>query len=118
MYEHETDLEPEAQARPHEYDQGAWNESAGERQRIRGLSPRASLAVRRSIGLAIALAMAYGIFHIVFRTDVLAPVLAYAEPVKDGVDWVLEDPRRAWMALAALAIPHIGAYYFFFEDRR
>lgn len=118
MYKHETDLEPGAQARPDAHDRGGWSQSAGERQRSRGLSPRASLAVRRSIGLVIALAMAYGIFHVVFRTDVLAPVLAYAEPVKNGVDWVLEDPRRAWMALAALAIPHIGAYYFFFEDRR
>ena len=77
-----------------------------------------SMIVRRSLGLAIALGIAYGIFHVVFRTDVLAPALAYVGPVKDGIDWVLADPARAWMALAALAIPHIGAYYFFFEDRR
>ena len=62
--------------------------------------------------------MAYGVFYIGFRTDVLAPTLVYVEPVKHGIAWVLEDPRRAWMALAALVIPHIGAYYLLFEDRR
>lgn len=77
-----------------------------------------SMAVRRPIGVALALAMAYGVFHVVFRTDVLAPALAYVQPAKDGINWVLADPRRAWVALAALAIPHIGAYYLFFEDRR
>lgn len=90
------------------------NGAAGTRRR-RSL---ASMAVRRSLGVAIALAMAYGVFHVVFRTDVLAPALVYVGPVKDGIDWVLADPRRAWMALAALAIPHIGAYYLIFEDRR
>ncbi|MDO5865121.1 MULTISPECIES: hypothetical protein [Paenarthrobacter] len=66
----------------------------------------------------IALGMAYGIFHVVFRTDILAPVLAYAEPVKYGIDWVIEDPKRAWMAFAGLVIPHIGLYYLLFEDRK
>lgn len=91
------------------------SESAAARKRR---SPLASLVVRRSLGIAVALGMAYGVFHVVFRTDILAPALAYVGPAKDGIDWVLADPARAWMALAALAIPHIGAYYFFFEDRR
>lgn len=78
----------------------------------------AALAIRRTLGLSIALGMAYGVFYIVFRSDVLAPTLVYVEPVKHGIAWVLEDPRRAWMALAALVIPHIGAYYLLFEDRR
>lgn len=82
------------------------------------LNPRTSLFVRRGIGLAIALGLAYGIFHVVFRTDVLAPVLAHVGPVKDFIGWVVEDPGRAWIALAALVIPHIGLYYLLFEDRK
>lgn len=70
------------------------------------------------LGLAVALGIAYGIFHLLFRTDVLAPLLAYVEPAKDGIAWVADDPKRAWMALAVIAIPHIGAYYMFFEDRK
>jgi hypothetical protein len=45
-------------------------------------------------------------------------VLAYAELVKDGITWVIEDPKRAWMAFAVLVIPHIGLYYLLFEDRK
>ncbi|MFF4409496.1 hypothetical protein [Streptomyces sp. NPDC001404] len=89
--------------------------TAGRRQRI---GPRSSLVVRRGIGLAIALGMAYSIFHAIFRTEVLAPVLAYVGPVKDFTGWVVEDPGRAWIALAALVIPHIGLYYLLFEDRK
>lgn len=89
--------------------------TAGRRRRI---SPRFALFLRRGIGLAIALGMAYGIFHVIFRTEVLAPVLAYVGPVKDFIDWVIEDPGRAWIALAALVIPHIGLYYLLFEDRK
>ncbi|WP_158819124.1 MULTISPECIES: hypothetical protein [Streptomyces] len=86
--------------------------------RRRGISPRAALLVRRGIGLAIALGMAYMIFHVIFRTGVLVPVLAYVGPIKDFIGWVAEDPRRAWIALAALVIPHIGLYYLLFEDRK
>ncbi|MEU3196920.1 MULTISPECIES: hypothetical protein [Streptomyces] len=86
--------------------------------RRRWISPRCALFVRRGIGLAIALGMAYGIFHVIFRTEVFAPVLAYVGPVKDFIGWVVEDPGRAWIALAALVIPHIGLYYLLFEDRK
>ena len=61
---------------------------------------------------------AYGIFHIIFRTEVFAPVLAYVGPVKDFIGWVVEDPGRAWIALAALVIPRIGLYYLLFEGRK
>ncbi|MDW6057976.1 hypothetical protein SAZ11_07725 [Streptomyces sp. FXJ1.4098] len=86
--------------------------------RRRRIGPRSALFVRRGIGLTIALGMAYGIFHIIFRTEVFAPVLAYVGPVKDFIGWVVEDPGRAWIALAALVIPHIGLYYLLFEDRK
>lgn len=62
--------------------------------------------------------MAYGIFRIIFRTEVFAPVLTYVRPVKDFIGWVVEDPGRAWIALAALVIPHIGLYCLLFEDRK
>ncbi|WP_424863086.1 hypothetical protein [Streptomyces sp. MMS24-I29] len=74
--------------------------------------------MRRLLGLTIVLGIAYGIFHAVFRTGILAPLLVYAEPVKAAVDWVVEDPRRAWTALAVIVIPHIGLYYLIFEDRK
>lgn len=94
------------------------HQSLGAVERHRGMSPRAALLLRRGLGLAIALGIAYGIFHVIFRTEVLAPMLAYAEPVKDAVGWVTEDPKRAWGALAAIVIPHIGLYYMLFEDRK
>ncbi|MFE6939671.1 hypothetical protein [Streptomyces chartreusis] len=87
----------------------------GHRLRI---GPRSALFVRRGFGLAIALGMAYGIFHVIFRTGVFAPALAYVGPVKDFIGWVVEDPGRAWIALAALVIPHIGLYYLLFEGRK
>ncbi|WP_329142732.1 hypothetical protein OIU91_03935 [Streptomyces sp. NBC_01456] len=86
--------------------------------RRRRISPRSVLFVRRGTGLAIALGMAYGIFHVIFRTEVLTPALAYVGPVKDFIGWVVEGPGRAWIALAALVIPHIGLYYLLFEDRK
>lgn len=109
MYEQETGLESEAQS-GHDQHSG--------QERHRGLSPRASLTVRRLLAVSIAVGLAYGIFHVVFRTDVLDPVLAYAEPLKNGIDWVIEDPKRAWAALAVIVIPHIGMYYLLFEDRK
>ncbi len=86
--------------------------------RRRLMSPRAALTTRRLIGLAVVVAMAYGIFHVVFRTELLAPVLAQLGPVQNGIEWVVADPARAWGALAAIVIPHIGMYYMLFEDRR
>ncbi|NUQ96217.1 MAG: hypothetical protein HOY79_06505 [Streptomyces sp.] len=86
--------------------------------RRRWISPRSTLFVRRGIGLAIALGMVYGIFHVIFRTEVLAPVLVYVGPVKGFIGWVAEDPGRAWIALAALVVPHIGLYCLLFEDRK
>ncbi|MFD3970241.1 hypothetical protein [Streptomyces cyaneofuscatus] len=62
--------------------------------------------------------MAYGIFHITFRTEVFSSVLAYAGPVQEFIGWVVEDPGRAWIALATLVIPYIGLYYLLFEDRK
>lgn len=55
--------------------------------------------------------MAYGVFHIFFRAEVLAPVLADVGPVKDSISWVFEDPGQAWIELAALVIPHIRLYF-------
>ncbi|PZT91037.1 MAG: hypothetical protein DI630_29980 [Gordonia sp. (in: high G+C Gram-positive bacteria)] len=86
--------------------------------RRRGLNPRTTLRIRRGIGLAIMLGIAYGIFHILFRTDLLEPLLAYVDPAKQLIDWVAADPKRAWGALAVVVIPHIGMYYLLFEDRK
>lgn len=89
--------------------------AAGRRWRI---IPRSALFVRHGTGLAIALGMAYGIFHVIFRTEVLTPAPAYVRPVKDCIGWAVEDPGRAWTPLAALVVPHIGLYYLLFEDRK
>ena len=84
----------------------------------RGLNPRTTLRIRRGMGLAIMLGIAYGIFHVLFRTDLLEPLLAYVDPAKQLIDWVAADPKRAWGALAVVVIPHIGMYYLLFEDRK
>lgn len=109
MHGQKTKLESETQPGPDQH---------SDQECRRGLSPRASLTVRRLLALSIAVSIACGIFHVVFRTDVLDPVLAYTGPLKTGIDWVLEDPKRAWAALAVLVIPHIGMYYLLFEDRK
>ncbi|TLS46048.1 hypothetical protein FE633_10865 [Streptomyces montanus] len=108
------DYEPVAQAIAPDVEPQS-SAAMGRRRRI---GPRSALFVRRGTGLTIALGMAYGIFHVIFRTEVFAPVLAYVGPVKDFIGWVVEDPGRAWIALAALVIPHIGLYYLLFEDRK
>jgi hypothetical protein len=109
MYERETGLVPEAQS---------GHDQHSDQEHRRGLSPRASLTMRRLLALSIAVGIACGTFQVVFRADILGPVLAYAEPLKNGVDWLLEDPKRAWAALAVLVVPHIGMYYLLFEDRK
>lgn len=122
MYKHQTETRGYEAQSPVPQETDEWQDehqsAAIGTGRRRELNPRAGLFIRRLIGLAIAVGLAYGIFHVVFRTDVLAPVLAYAEPVRNGIDWVLADPTRAWGALAAIVIPHIGAYYMLFEDRK
>ncbi|MFD7668091.1 hypothetical protein [Streptomyces sp. NPDC059788] len=75
--------------------------------RRRGVSPRGALLVRCGIGLAITLGLAYAIFHVVFRTGVLASALACVGAVKDFIGWVAEDAGRAWSALEGLIAPHI-----------
>lgn len=83
----------------------------------RGISPRRALLIRRLIGMGIMLAVAYAVFHVIFLTNLLDPLLVYAEPVKAGIAWVMEDPMRAWGALAVIIIPHISLYYLLFDDR-
>lgn len=77
---------------------------------------REPLFIRRTIGVALISAFAFGVFHIVFQTDLLNPLWAQAQPVADFIDWVKDDPRRAWVAAAGLVIPHIGLYYMLFDD--
>ncbi|WP_327357866.1 hypothetical protein [Streptomyces sp. NBC_01304] len=108
------DYEPETQAIAPD----AEPQSSAATGRRRRISSRSALFVRRGIALALALGMAYGIYHIIFRTEVLAPALAHVGPVKNFIGWVIEDPRRAWIVLAALVIPHIGLYYSLFEERK
>jgi|SRR5699024_4872969 len=76
-----------------------------------------SLALRRTVGITLMAGMAFAIYWIIFHTTIAEPVLALISPMQDGVDWILEDPSRAWMAVAAIVIPHIGMYYLIFEDR-
>lgn len=80
-------------------------------------STRSGLLVRRLVGLGLILGIAYAVFHVVFLTDLLAPLLAYAAPIEQGIAWVAEDPMRAWIALAAIIVPHIGVYYMIFENK-
>lgn len=95
---------------------GQHHEAAGPRGTRRGINPHKALRIRRLIGVTIMLLVVYAIFHVIYFTDLLEPVLAYTGPIKDGIDWVMADPTRAWTALAVLIIPHIGLYYFIFDD--
>lgn len=79
---------------------------------------RVRLRVRRLLALAVMAAMVYGLYFLVFRTTLAAPVLAHAGPVRDGVEWIIADPSRAWIALTVLAIPHLGLYMLLFGDNR
>lgn len=93
-----------------------WGMAAPQRPSFRSRLHRL-LRPRRVLGLLLMLAMAYGVFHLVFLTDLLDPVLAHTDQIRRGVDWVTEDPSRVVVALAAFALPHIGLYYLLFEDR-
>ena len=79
---------------------------------------RAALRPRRLLGVAFMLAVAYGVFHLIFRTDVLDPVLAAVGPVQEGIEWVRADPSRAIVALCVVIFPHIGLYVLLFENHR
>lgn len=76
-----------------------------------------SMALRRTIGLTLTAAMAFGVYWVVFHTSIAEPVFALVTPIQDGIDWVMADPKRAWLAAAGVIIPHIGMYYLFFENR-
>lgn len=93
-------------------EQLAATHKAGVRDRLR--SP---LLIRRTIGVGLILAFAFGVFHVIFQTDLLALLLDQAEPATDAIAWVKEDPKRAWGALAAVIIPHLGLYFAIFDDR-
>lgn len=97
-------------------EQGYANQQAAGRGRRhhRGTAP---IGIRRIVGITLMGLMAFTIFHVTFRTDVLDPLLALVGPAREGVDWVLEDPKRAWGAAAVIVVPHIGLYYMLFEDR-
>lgn len=73
--------------------------------------------IRRLIGVVLLGAIAYGIYYGLFVSNVLDPVWAYATPIKKGIDWVAEDPMRLVTSFAIIAIPHLGAYEYFFGRR-
>jgi len=88
-----------------------FTEPGPRRRRLTGL------AIRRLIGVAVLAGMALGLYWVIFRTELLAPIVAYVGPARDLIDWVVADPKRAWGALAVLLIPYIGLYYMLFDDR-
>lgn len=88
-----------------------FTEPAPRRRKLSGL------VVRRLVGVAVLAGMALGLYWAIFRTELVAPVVAYVGPARDLIDWVVADPKRAWGALAVLVIPHIGLYYMFFDER-
>lgn len=77
---------------------------------------RRHLRRRRGVALCFIIGLAYGIFHLVFRTDVLDPVVATVAPLGDLVDSVAADPTRAWVALGSIVIPLVGTYVMLFEN--
>lgn len=97
-----------------------WNPYRGRRTLFSSLRRllRAALRPRRLAGVAFMLAIAYGIFHLVFRTDLLDPVLAAVGPLQEGIEWVRADPSRAIVALCVVIFPHLGLYVLLFENNR
>lgn len=83
--------------------------------------PRRRLAkhVRnRIIGAIVLLALAYALFHLLFFTDVAAPLLAYAAPVHGFVEWVKEDPTRLLVTLATFFLGNMTLYVLIFGEPR
>lgn len=97
-----------------------WNPYRGRRTLFSSLRRllRAALRPRRLVGVAFMLAVAYGVFHLIFRTDVLDPVLEAVGPVREGIEWVQADPSRAIVALGVVIFPHLALYVLLFENHR
>lgn len=81
-----------------------------ERPAKRAKNPRRRLLVRRLLAVAIILAFAGAVGYVVFRTDLLAPVLTVIPPIQNFIAWCIEDPRRAWGACAAFFMSNLGLY--------
>lgn len=86
--------------------------SAEHAQHIRKDHP----VLRRTIGVLFLAGVAFGIYYVVFLTDLLDPVLAYAQPIKDGIEWVAEEPSRLFAAAAGILLPHIGLFFWINEN--
>lgn len=105
------------QARRAEAKQAKADAKAYKRQLARQNGSRA-LLIRRIIVLTVLAAMLATIVYVLFYTTVADPVLAMIAPIKDGIAWVREDPKRIFMAAATLIIPHMGMYTMLTRDER
>lgn len=86
------------------------------RQRNRRRRRMTKKDIRRTIGLMLILAIAFGLYYLIFVSDVLQPLMIYAAPVESFLGWVKEDPSRLMMSAAAFIIPHLGLYFALFGD--
>lgn len=92
-------------------------QAAGVPLTIPGKQRRRPSKNRVIAGILLA-AMLGALFWVVFATDLLTPVMAYAQPVTDFVEWAKEDPTRLIGTGATFALTYIGTYTLLFGDPR
>lgn len=78
------------------------------------------LSIQRLIAVAIIIAVAWGLFWLIFRSGLADPAIAMITPVWDSTVKMIEDPLGIdWggklMAIAAIMIPHLGMLFFIFD---
>lgn len=82
---------------------------------------RRSLSIRRLIGVGIILAFLWGVFWVFFLSGYADPLIAAVEPAFTTASAMINDPLGIdcggrLIAIAAIAIPHIGLLMFIFDD--
>lgn len=84
---------------------------------------RRGLRIRRVIGVAVVLALVWGIIWLGFFSGLADPVIAAVQPFMDGAAVLINDPLGIdWggklVGLAIIIIPHIALLLFIFDDYR
>lgn len=84
----------------------------------RSKNPKRRLLLRRLLAVMIIAAVVAALSYVVFRTELLAPVLAIVPPVQEFIAWCIEDPARAWSAAGVVFMSNLGLYAFVEERLR
>jgi len=71
----------------------------------------------RVAGVLVAMGMFWGLVWLVGFSSVTEPLRAQAGPAVVFVKDVIDNPAKAWTAVAVLLVSHIGILTFIFDDR-